>query len=65
MVLEEGIPINQARKELNLKYPTAKSIIQRFRKYGHRLNHERHEDFHNARFDPGDDSEQRNMNQSI
>jgi hypothetical protein len=32
MVFEEGIPINRARKEFGMKYPTAKSIVQRYRK---------------------------------
>jgi hypothetical protein len=31
MVMEDGIPINQARQQLSIKYPTAKSIIQRYR----------------------------------
>ena len=36
MVMEDGVPINQARQQLSIKYPTAKSIIQRYRK-SHRV----------------------------
>ena len=38
MVIEEGIPINQARKQLSIKYPSAKSIIQRYRASGRLYN---------------------------